>query len=129
MADSDALDPCAPWDPNGMGVYLTAPSFRYSNIAKELTEGQEVTCILSAGMKFLYVLPGFDVLGIELRHIKVKGFGKTGNEEDTFDMFIKNDISLLRSYPAALIIKDLAVVMVLKIQYVHLYIYNMCIYI
>ena len=72
-------------------------------------------------MKFLYVLPGFDILGIELRHIKVKGFGKTGNEEDIFDMFIKNDISLLRSYPAALIIKDLAVVIVLK--------YNTCIYI
>ena len=108
MAVSD--DAYAPWDPSGMGVYLTLPSFRYTDTAKELTEGQEVTCVLSAGIKFLYVLPGFDVLGIELRHIKVKGFGKTGKEEDTFDMFIKNDTSLLRSYPAALMIKDLTVV-------------------
>ena len=106
MAVSD--DACALWDPSGMGVYLTLSSFRYTDTAKELTEGQEVTCVLSAGIKFLYFLPGFDVLGIELRHIKVKGFGKTG--KDTFDMFIKNDTSLLRSYPAALMIKDLTVV-------------------
>lgn len=91
-----------------LGIPL--PSFTYSNVAKELTEDQEITSILSAGKRFLYVLPGFDVFGIELRHIKVKGFGKIGNEEDTFDMFIRNDISLLRSYLTAVIIKDLVVV-------------------
>ena len=110
MAVSD--DACAPWDPSSMGVFLTLPSFRYSNVVKELTDYQETTCILSAGKRFLYVLPGFDVLGIELCHIIVKGFGKIGNEEDTFDMFIRNDISLLRSYPTAVIIKDLVVVKV-----------------
>ena len=41
---------------------------------------------------------------------KVKGFGKIG--KDNFDLFIKNDLSLCRSYPAALIIKDLTVVKV-----------------
>ena len=105
-------DACAPWDPSSMGVYLTLPSFRYSIIAKELTEDQEITCILSVEKRFLYVLPGFDVLEIELRHIKIKRFGKIGNEEDTFNMFIRNDISLLRSYPTAVIIKDLVVVKV-----------------
>ena len=59
MAAGD--DSCAPWDPSGMGVYLTLPSFRYNDVVKELTEGKEVTCVLLAGMKFLYVLPGFDV--------------------------------------------------------------------
>ena len=50
-------DTCAPWDPSSMGVYLTLPSFRYTNVAKELTKGQEITCILSAGKRFLYNLP------------------------------------------------------------------------
>ena len=99
-----------------MGVYSTIPSFRYNNTAEELM-CQDAICILSPGSKFLYVLPGFDVLGVELRHIKVKGFGKIGNDEENFDLFVKNDSSLSRSYPSALIIKDLTVVKVFKILF------------
>ena len=85
--------------PERYGVYYTLPSVRYSNIAM-----------------LLFLLPGFDVLGIELCHVKVKGFafGKIGNE-DTFDLFIKNDLSLYRSYPAALVIKDHTIVKVIFI--------------
>ena len=97
-----------------MGVYLTNPSFRYSKIAEELI-CHDAVCILLPGTKFLYVLPGFDVLEVELCHIKVKGFGKIGNDEDIFDLFIKNDNSLSRSYPTALIIKDVTIVTVFKI--------------
>ena len=45
--------------------------------------------MLSVGAKFLYVIPGFDVLGVELWHIQVKGFSKIGNPDGVFDIFIK----------------------------------------
>ena len=64
MAVSD--DVCAPWDHSNMGVYLTFPSFRCSNVAKDLTKGQEITCILLAEKRLLFILPRFDILGIEL---------------------------------------------------------------
>jgi len=78
---------------------------------------EDAVCILLPGSKFLYVLPGFDVLGVELHHIKVKGFNKIGNDEDIFDLFVKNDSSLSRSYLTILIIKDLTVVKVFKILF------------
>jgi len=68
--------------------------------------------ILSAGEKFLFVLPGFDFLAIALWHIKVKGFGLIGAEEENFDLFIKNDISLCRLYLAAVVVKDMTAVKV-----------------
>ena len=74
-------------------------------------------CVLSAGIKFLYVLPGFDVLGVELRHIKTKGWGKMGTEEQTYDIFIRNDVSLCRTYPTVMIVKDLTVVKVSNFLY------------
>ena len=55
----------------------------------KLTEDDEFICVLSVGAKFLYIIPGFDVLGVALRHIQVKGFSKIGNPESVFDMFIK----------------------------------------
>ena len=109
-------DPRAPWDQSSMGVYFTVASQRYSTFAQELIPDESIG-ILSAGEKFLYVLPGFDILGIELRHIKVKGFGLIGAEEENFDLFIKNDASLCRSYPAAIVVKDITVVKVSNRQH------------
>jgi len=48
---------------------------------------------LSAGVRVLYIIE-FEALGIELRHVKVKGFGKIGAEKDVLDLFIKNDAFL-----------------------------------
>ena len=72
------------------------------------------------GAKFLYVIPGFDVLGVELRHIQVKGFCKMGNPEDVFDMFIKNDILLSRVYPHV-VLRDVTIIKVGLAQSNHLY--------
>jgi len=68
-------------------------------------------------MRFLYVIREFEILGVELRHVKVKGFGKIGAEEDVFDLFIKNDVSLCSSYPASLIITDIIVLKVYIISF------------
>ena len=80
-----------------------------SEIFQELIQDEPIG-ILSAGEKFLFGLPGFDVLGVELWHIKIKGFGIIGPEEENFDLFIKNDISLCRSYPATIVVKDITIV-------------------
>jgi len=59
-----------------------------------------------------FVLPGFDVLAVELRHIRIKGTSKIGNEQGTYDIFIKNDLSLSRMYPCELLLKEVTVVKV-----------------
>lgn len=58
------------------------------------------------------VLPGFDVLAVELRHIQVKGTSKIREEEGTYDLFIKNDLSLSRTCPSELLLKEVTVVKV-----------------
>ena len=111
MADGD--DARGPSDPDSMGIYFALKEFRYTTAARDVTEGNDITCVLSVGMNFLYVLPGFDVLAIELRHLKVKGFPKD-NTENVYDVFIKTDASLCRSYPTGMIIKDLTIIKVQK---------------
>jgi len=106
------VDPNGPSDPLCDSVYITSKSCRYTDDGIRLTEDEEFVCVVSAGAKFLYTIPGFDVLGVELRHIVVKGFMKIGNSEDVFDLFIKNDISLCRAYPSFMIIKDATIIKV-----------------
>ena len=75
-----------PLDPNCDSVYLIPKSGRYTDGSIKLTEDDKFICVLSVGAKFLYIIPGFDVLGVELRHIQGS---KIGNPESVFDMFIK----------------------------------------
>lgn len=110
--DTSKLDPFTPSDPSSTGVYYTPLSHRYTNAVRYLTEDNEITCVLAANAKFLYVLPCFELLEVELHHLRVKGFGKIGNEEDTYNMFARNDLSLCCSYPAAMVIKDLVIIKV-----------------
>ena len=87
--DIDILDSNRPSDPNCDSVYLTPKSDHYTDGSIKLTEDNELICVLSVGAKLLYVIiPGFDVLGVELQHIQVKGFSKIGNPENVFIMFI-----------------------------------------
>jgi len=92
VTDEDALklDPFAPSDPSSTGVYYTPLCPRYTDTANYLMEDNEITCVLAANAKFLYVLPCFDILEVELHHLRVKGFGKIGNEEDTYNIFLYN---------------------------------------
>jgi len=108
MAEYDSNRPSDPSSSDS--VYVTSKSCRYTDASIKMTEEEECVCVLNAGAKFLYVLPGFDVLGVELRHIQVKGFSKIGNSEEVFDLFIKNDMNLCRSYPSFMVIKDITVI-------------------
>lgn len=66
MASNVEPDPNHPSDPNCDSVYLTSKSGRYTDASIKLTEDDEFVCVLSVGAKFLYIIPGFDVLGVEL---------------------------------------------------------------
>lgn len=109
---SPETDPDAPSDGSSMGVYFAPKSFRYSSVGDELTKNDHCISVVAVGSKFLYVLPGFDVLAVEMRHIQTKGSGTIGKEEDTYDLFIKNDASLSRTYPCEMLIKDLTIIKV-----------------
>ena len=57
------------------------------------------------------MIPTFQFLSAELRQIRVKGYTTEG-EEKTYDMFMRNDPSLCRAYPAWIVAKDVTVIQV-----------------
>ena len=75
-----------------MGVYFAPKSFQYSIVASTLTENDHYVTVVAVGTKFLYVIPGFDVLAVEMRHIQTKRTSFIGSQEDTDDLFIKMTI-------------------------------------
>ena len=68
-------------------------------------EPDDCVCVLSVGMPFRYVIPSFDVIAIEMRQLRMKGYTPEG-EERNYDIFIRNDPSLCRQYPVWMVIKD-----------------------
>jgi len=74
------------------GVYQSQKSNRYGKVGVEFGKYQRL-CVVAVRAKLLYVLPGFDVLAVELCHIQVKGSSKIERPEDTFDLFTRNDFS------------------------------------
>ena len=66
---------------------------------------QIIVCVLPVGMPFRYVIPSFDVIAIEMRQMKIKGY-TTDGEERNYDIFIRNDPSLCRLYPVWMVIRD-----------------------
>ena len=50
MADGD--DARGPSDPDSMGVYFAPKEFQYTTAARDVTEGNDITCVLSAGTIF-----------------------------------------------------------------------------
>jgi len=106
------VDVDAPSDPNSMGVYFAPKGFRYNTVGSNLTENDHFVTVVWVGSKFLYVLPGFDVLAVELRHIQIKGTSRVGDEESIYDLFIKNDSSLSRPCLCELLLKEVTVVKV-----------------
>ena len=110
--DSPASDPNGPSDPNSMGVYFAPKQFRYNTAGSLLTENHHCVSVVAAGDKFLYVLPGFNVLAVEFRHLQIKGMGSVS---DVFDIIVKNDASLSRSHPCEMLLEEATIIKVSNI--------------
>ena len=61
-------------------------------------EPNDCVCALSPGPPFRYVIPGFDVLAVEMHQMRIKGY-TTAGEERTYDIFVRNDPSVNHCYP------------------------------
>ena len=85
-------------------VFLAPASSRPRDHSDGNEDNDEV-CILTLGDPFRYTISSFDVIAIELRQLRMKGYNTDG-EELTFNAFIRNDPSLNRSYPAWMTITD-----------------------
>ena len=68
-------------------------------------EPDDCVCVLSVGPPFRYVIPSFDIIAIDMRQIRIKGYPAEG-EERNYDIFIRNDPSLCRPYPVWMVIRD-----------------------
>ena len=77
----------------------------------------DVVQVLSLGSPFRYNIPSFDLLAVEMRQLKVKGY-TTENIEKHYDIFVCNHSAsdLERVYPAWMIIKDATVIQVSPIS-------------
>ena len=69
------------------------------------SEPEDRVCVVSVGPPFQYVIPSFDVLQVEMRQLRVKGYTNEG-EEKQYDFFIRSNPALCRPLPAWIIIKD-----------------------
>ena len=60
-------------------------------------------CVIGLGVPVKFIIPSFDVLSVELRHMKIK-------EEECYDFFISSDsiLSTLIS-PEYIIIQDVTI--------------------
>ena len=76
-------------------------------------QDDDEVCILTVGKPFRYTIPSFDVIAVELRQVRLKGYNSDGDEL-TYDGFIRNDISLSRSYPTWMTVKDGTIIDVRK---------------
>ncbi len=68
---------------------------------------EELWTILSIGKPFMYNIPNFEIMAIELRQIKVEvEVANNGLESEMemecFDAFVRCDAGLCRSYPSTL---------------------------
>ena len=75
---------------------------------------EDIFDVVSVGPPFQYVIPSFDVLAVELRQMRIVGRHQVTGEEKNYDLFVRNEASLCRSYPARMTVKDLLVIQVYK---------------
>ncbi len=68
----------------------------------------EIT-IITIGRPFRYMIPHFEVLQVELRHIVIEGETEDGDPV-RHDCFIRNDASLCRAYPSSMAVRDAIVI-------------------
>ena len=71
---------------------------------------EDIFDVVNVGPVFKYVIPSFNVLALDLRRMKIVGKHRISGDEKRYDLFIRNDSSLLRSYPARMTVKDLVVI-------------------
>jgi len=69
-----------------------------------VTETYDI-CVLSVGSAFRYVIPSFCSFAVEMRQMRMTAEHITGKQV-TYDIFIRNDLSLHRCYPTLLRITD-----------------------
>ena len=65
-------------------------------------------CAVTVGQPFVYVIPSFSVLSVQLRQMKIKWSPCEEAAEATYDVFVRNDSSLCRAYPAWMSVKNAA---------------------
>jgi len=75
-------------------------------------EKDDVVTVTFLGESFLYAIPSFDVLGVELRPAEIKGIIKSSGITKCYDLFIRDHPSLVREYPSTMTIKDVTVIKV-----------------
>lgn len=76
---------------------------------------EDIFDVVSVGLVFKYIIPSFDVLTLDLRHMKIVGQHQISGDEKRYNLLIRNDSSLLRSYPARM------TVVVIEATVVYLY--------
>ena len=62
----------------------------------------------SVGPPFQYVIPSFDVLSMELRQMRI--IGVLDEVEKSYDLFVRNELSLCRGYPGRMTVKDYCII-------------------
>ena len=64
---------------------------------------------MTVGRTFCYVIPSFDVLAVRLCQMKIVGQHQLSGEQKQYDLFVRDDASLCRSYPSRMTVKQVVI--------------------
>ena len=67
---------------------------------------EESMTILSVGLSFEYIIPNFEVVKVHLRQARVEKENDQSGVDEHFDVFIRDDERLRRSYPTKVCVTD-----------------------
>jgi len=112
MADSSSPSRSKLGPPAAFEVHYVPKEFRLDASSSDYGEEDDTVWVTSVGDPFMYVIPSFDVIAVELRRMQIKGFDRRDDKEVKLDLFIRNDACLCRMYPSMMAIKDVVIIKV-----------------
>ena len=105
MADSKS-------GPPAFEIHYVLREFRPEMDSPGYNDEDDMVWVTSLGDPFMYVIPSFDIIALELRRMKIRGYGRSGGKERSLGLFVRNDASLCQMYPSMMVIKDVTIIKV-----------------
>ena len=85
---------------SSLSAVSAAPLHNRPGYVQGIEDDQDdVFDVVSVSPPFKYVIPTFDVLTVELRHMTIIGQHISSGDKARYDLLIRSDPSLTRSYP------------------------------
>ena len=98
--------------PAAFEVHFVPKEFRPDASSSDYNDADDTVWVTSVGDPFMYVIPSFNIIAVELRRMQIRGFNRRDGKEVKLDLFIKNVDSLCQMYLSMMAIKYVVIIKV-----------------